>query len=92
MVASTWLGDHQGRPSAPTNSLQKLHMARYKVLLTYLYLSTNKTRNNNNYNTHNNEIKLNIIRTQVPLSTPSILAQRKKFRLKSCFLTGNLSL
>ena len=35
LVASTWLGDHQGRPSAPTNSLQ-LHMARYQVLLTYL--------------------------------------------------------
>ena len=31
MVASTWLGDHQGRPSAPTNSLHKLHMARYQV-------------------------------------------------------------
>ena len=34
MVASTWLGDHQGRPSAHTNSLHKLHMARYQVLLT----------------------------------------------------------
>ena len=33
MVASTWLGDHQGRPYAPTNSLQKL-LARYQVLLT----------------------------------------------------------
>ena len=31
MVASTWLGDHQERPSAPTNSLHKLHMARYQV-------------------------------------------------------------
>ena len=31
MVASTWLGNHQGRPSAPTNSLHKLHMARYQV-------------------------------------------------------------
>ena len=31
MVASTWLGDHQGRPFTPTNSLHKLHMARYRV-------------------------------------------------------------
>ena len=31
MMASTWLGDHQGRPAAPTNSLHKLHMARYQV-------------------------------------------------------------
>ena len=31
MVASTWLGDHQGRPSAPTNSLHRLHTARYQV-------------------------------------------------------------
>ena len=41
VVASTWLGDHQGRPSAPTNSLYKLHMARYQVLhyitLHYIY-------------------------------------------------------
>ena len=37
MVASTWLGDHQGRPSTPTNSLHKLHMARYQVLLTKQY-------------------------------------------------------
>ena len=37
LVASTWLGDHQGRLSAPTNSLHKLHMARYQVLLTYLH-------------------------------------------------------
>ena len=36
MVASNWLGDHQGRPSAPTNSLHKLHMARSTYLLTYL--------------------------------------------------------
>ena len=36
MLASTWLGDHQGRPSAPTNSLHKLHMVHYQVLLTYL--------------------------------------------------------
>ena len=31
VVASTWLGDHHGRPTAPTNSLHKLHMARYQV-------------------------------------------------------------
>ena len=31
MVASTWPGDHQERPSAPTNNLHKLHMARYRV-------------------------------------------------------------
>ena len=31
MVAGTWLGDQQERPSAPTNSLHKLHMARYQV-------------------------------------------------------------
>ena len=36
MAACAWLGDHQGGPSAPTNSLHKLHMARYQVLLTYL--------------------------------------------------------
>ena len=35
-MASTWLDDHQERPSAPTNSLHKLHMARYQVLLTNL--------------------------------------------------------
>ena len=35
MVVCTWLGDHQGRRSAPTNSLHKLnYMARYQVLLT----------------------------------------------------------
>ena len=28
---STWMGDHQGRPSAPTNSLHKLHLERYQV-------------------------------------------------------------
>ena len=44
MVASTWLGDHQGRPSAPTNSLHKLHMARYQVLLTYLTGGQQKTQ------------------------------------------------
>jgi hypothetical protein len=32
MVASTWPGDHQGRPSAPTISLDKLYTARYQVL------------------------------------------------------------
>ena len=37
IMASAWLGDHQGRPSAPTNSLHKLHMARYQVLRTYLF-------------------------------------------------------
>ena len=42
MVASTWLGDRQGRPSAPTNSLQKLHMARYQVLLTITITITSK--------------------------------------------------
>ena len=31
-VASTWLVDHQGRPSAPTISLDELRMARYRVL------------------------------------------------------------
>ena len=30
MVASTWLGDHQERPSAPTNNLHNI-MARYQV-------------------------------------------------------------
>ena len=34
----TWLADHQERPSAPTNSLHKIHMARYQVLLTYLLM------------------------------------------------------
>ena len=36
IVASTWVGDHQGRPSAHTNSLYKLYLARYQVLFTYL--------------------------------------------------------
>ena len=31
LAVGTWLGDHQGRPSAPTNSLHKLQMARYQV-------------------------------------------------------------
>ena len=38
MVPNTWLGDHQGRPSERTNSLHKLHMAHYQVLLTITYL------------------------------------------------------
>ena len=38
MMASTWLGDHQGRPFVPTNSLHELHMGRYQVLLTYLLI------------------------------------------------------
>ena len=48
MVASTWLGDHQERPSTPTNSLHKLHMVRYQVLLTHHYhgKSWNVCRNN----------------------------------------------
>jgi len=33
MVASTWLGDFQGIPSAPTNSLHELHMTRYQVII-----------------------------------------------------------
>ena len=37
MMASTGLGDHQERPSAPTNSLHKLHTASYQVLLTSAY-------------------------------------------------------
>ena len=36
MVASTWLGDHQGRSFASTNSLHKLHMVHYQVLLIFL--------------------------------------------------------
>ena len=36
MVGSTWLGDPQGRPSVPTKSILKLHLASYQVLLTYL--------------------------------------------------------
>ena len=39
MMASTWLGDHLESQSAPTNSLHKLYMARYQVLLTYLLLA-----------------------------------------------------
>ena len=39
MVASTWLGDHQGRPSAPTNILHKLYMARYQVHQLQLQLN-----------------------------------------------------
>ena len=31
MVASTWLGDHLRKPSAPRNSLHKLQMARYQL-------------------------------------------------------------
>ena len=31
IVASTWLGNHRERPSARTNSLHKLLMARYQV-------------------------------------------------------------
>ena len=38
MVASTWLGDHQGRLSVPTTSLHKLHMACYQVLYLLTYL------------------------------------------------------
>jgi hypothetical protein len=34
MRASTWLDYHQRRPSAPKNSFNKLHMARYQVILT----------------------------------------------------------
>jgi hypothetical protein len=30
MVAITWLGDRQGKPTAPT--IDKLHMVRYQVL------------------------------------------------------------
>ena len=41
MVASTWLGDPQGKPSASTNSLHKLHMSRYQVLLTITITITN---------------------------------------------------
>ena len=41
MVASTLLSDHQGRPSAPTNSLHKLHMVHYQVILTYLLVVIN---------------------------------------------------
>ena len=39
-MASTWLSDHQERPSAPTNSLHKLHMARCQVLLTIVITIT----------------------------------------------------
>ena len=42
LVASTWLGDHQARPSAPTNSLHKLHMARYQVHQLTITITTNK--------------------------------------------------
>ena len=41
MVASTWLGDHQGRPSAPTDRLHKLRMARYQVHQLPIYNFTN---------------------------------------------------
>ena len=33
-VASTGLGDHQGRLSAPTYSLHEQHMRRNRVLIT----------------------------------------------------------
>ena len=33
-VVSTEMGDHQGRPSAPTGSLHKPHMVRYQVTFT----------------------------------------------------------
>jgi len=36
LVASTWLCDHQGIPSAFKNRLHELHMARYQVLFAYL--------------------------------------------------------
>ena len=37
-MASTWLGDHQGRPPVPyKNSLHKQHMVRYQVLIIYLH-------------------------------------------------------
>ena len=36
MVASTWLDYHHGRPSALTNSLHKLHMVRYQVIILQL--------------------------------------------------------
>ena len=39
MVASTWLGDHRVRPSAPTNSLHKLRMTRYQVHQLQLQLA-----------------------------------------------------
>ena len=40
IVASTWLGDPLGGPSAPTMSLHKPHMVRYQVLLTVILLTT----------------------------------------------------
>ena len=43
MVASTCLGVHQGKLFAPTNSLDKLHMARYQVLLHITLHSTDLT-------------------------------------------------
>jgi len=35
-VASTRLGDHQGIPSTPANSLYELHMARYQIIITII--------------------------------------------------------
>ena len=37
-LLSTWLGDHQGRPSATTNSLHTLHLVHYPVQLTITIL------------------------------------------------------
>jgi len=36
---STWLGDHQGIPSSPTNSLHDLHMTRYQVIITIFIIT-----------------------------------------------------
>jgi len=33
-MASTWLGDHHEIPSAPTNSIHELQMARYQGIIT----------------------------------------------------------
>ena len=42
MMASTGLENHQERPSAPTNSLHKLHMAYYRSTYLLTYLLTHK--------------------------------------------------
>jgi len=43
-----WLGNHQGIPSASTNSLHELRMARYQVIITMTITTCSKTSGENN--------------------------------------------
>jgi len=39
LVASTWLDDHQGRPSAPTNSLHEQRQVRITIRIRILIVN-----------------------------------------------------